>query len=815
VAFTSPDDDFDGGALTVSGLLAEDMLSVRNQGNAVGQIGLLGSDVTYGGVVIGSLSGGDGSDLSITFNANATSAAIDALIQNLTYANLSDTPTASRDLSLNVADASGLHLVTPSFDLQSSADNPLGGDVGFHPSPTLADVDSDGDLDAIMGTNSADYIYFRNDGTADDPHYVGAASPFEDIRGVNVTSAFADLDGDGDVDMVAGNHDGSLRYYESSGTSDPQFTAASLFPHGVNGRSAPALVDLDGDGDFDAVVGDEYGVVHYFQNQGTAQAANFVELGGAQNPFDGIVADSYDAAPALDDVDGDGDLDLALGGSLGAVLYFENLGTSASPDYVQRTGADNPFGVIDTDNYAAPTFADLDNDGDPDLLVGKGEGGFDYYLNVTPHGPTITVGVTAQNDGPTASGGVADHQLAEAGVTGAGVATAFASAVVGADVDGDALAFDLSGWTRVGTSSRYTQAGDYGVATLDTATGVVSYQLDNSDPDTQALASGQTVSDSFSVTLSDGHGGTAAAPVSFTITGADDPTSGDDTLSGGSGDDHGSGGNGDDDLRGHDGADTLSGDAGDDSLAGGGGTDILAGGDGGDLLKGGAEADTLLGGVGDDVLIGGLGADSLRGGAGDDLLKGSGGADLLVGGGGADTLQGGDGADGLIGSSGSDLLAGNGGSDLINGGAGSDLLNGGDGDDILQGGGDGDTLAGGAGDDLLHGGLGGDVLDGGAGADHYVFDALNDSWRGAPDLIDHLEAQDVIDVSAIDADASLAGDQAFVLVAAFDGTAGQAVLSYDRTARQTLLMLDADGDGKAEFVLAATGAHTDFSGLVL
>ena len=106
VAFTAPDNSFDGGWLRVTGLLAEDTVSIRNQGTAAGEIGLSGDGtVTYGGVAIGTATGGAGQTFTVVFNATATVAAIDALIQNLTYANTSDTPTSARTLSIAVTNA--------------------------------------------------------------------------------------------------------------------------------------------------------------------------------------------------------------------------------------------------------------------------------------------------------------------------------------------------------------------------------------------------------------------------------------------------------------------------------------------------------------------------------------------------------------------------------------------------------------------------------------------------------------------------------------------------------------------------------------
>ncbi|MFV3415236.1 Ig-like domain-containing protein [Pseudomonas nitroreducens] len=104
--------DYNGGSVRVSittnRVTAEDLLSVRNQGTGAGQIGVSGSTITYGGVAIGTFTGGSGSnDLVITFNsASATPAAVEALLHNLVYNNSNvDNPTAStRTLSVTVYD---------------------------------------------------------------------------------------------------------------------------------------------------------------------------------------------------------------------------------------------------------------------------------------------------------------------------------------------------------------------------------------------------------------------------------------------------------------------------------------------------------------------------------------------------------------------------------------------------------------------------------------------------------------------------------------------------------------------------------------
>ncbi len=124
-----------------------------------------------------------------------------------------------------------------------------------------------------------------------------------------------------------------------------------------------------------------------------------------------------------------------------------------------------------------------------------------------------------------------------------------------------------------------------------------------------------------------------------------------------------------------------------------------------------------------------------------------------------------------------------------------------------------DRLHGGAGADRLDGGPGIDVLDGGAGADMFVFTDLADSRRPAlrsdgaktfPDvIIDFAPGTDRIDLSALDAVASVDGDQAFTFIgsAAFTGQAGQ--LRCEAFGDRTFILGDVNGDGGADFQILA------------
>jgi Ca2+-binding RTX toxin-like protein len=307
---------------------------------------------------------------------------------------------------------------------------------------------------------------------------------------------------------------------------------------------------------------------------------------------------------------------------------------------------------------------------------------------------------------------------------------------------------------------------------------------------------------------------------------------GDDYLAGDAGGDTLDGGDGDDWLEGSGGADSMYGGAGNDLVAGSG-YDETEGSDGDD-----GSADYLSGGDGDDFLVG-EGADRFDGGAGDDDFDArldDAVATVLDGGDGTDTVnlfRSGSGywdkgmridlAAGLVSYPGqsrpSDALV-----DIenVSAGTGSDLLIGNSranvfrairGDDTMIGGGGDDRLHGSTGDEILNGGAGADSLYGYLGDDIFVF-AAGDSTPGVRDLIGGDPTPgadpsvvferpgeaigDLIDVLAIDADATRAGDQAFV----FGTATGKGRLWAINSGDLTVIRGSVDGDPAPEFALA-------------
>src|SRR5262249_51817039 len=146
----------------------------------------------------------------------------------------------------------------------------------------------------------------------------------------------------------------------------------------VGSYSKPALADVDGDGDLDLVVGKDSGTLWYFKKIGRATGTGYVNQTGSAKPFEGFDGRS-NAGPALADVDGDGDLDLVVGKDTGTLWYFKNTGTAGSPAYANQTGSANPFDGFDVGSNSTPALADLDLDGDLDLVVGKDTGTLWYF----------------------------------------------------------------------------------------------------------------------------------------------------------------------------------------------------------------------------------------------------------------------------------------------------------------------------------------------------------------------------------------------------------------------------------------------------
>ena len=251
------------------------------------------------------------------------------------------------------------------------------------------------------------------------------------------------------------------------------------------------------------------------------------------------------------------------------------------------------------------------------------------------------------------------------------------------------------------------------------------------------------------------------------------------------------------------GNDKLEGTSGNETISGLSGNDAISGKAGNDTLSGGADNDTLFGGSGSDQLIGGTGFDlaayfdSGQFGRGivADLAQGT----VIDPFGFQDQLTS---IEGIVGTDFGDVIDGSGFADLLSGRSGNDLLGGGAGNDTLLGGSGNDTLTGNAGQDFLTGGVGADVFKFRSPSESpvggFAHDVITDFVPGSGTVVDRL------DVSAIDANTRVTGNQSFTFVGDngnFTG-AGQVRTVGDGF---TIAQFETNGDGVVDFEIQLNG----------
>ena len=258
--------------------------------------------------------------------------------------------------------------------------------------------------------------YYENEGSFTQPDFQLNASPesgdrydpFLDANSLPVLasgqylvpSVVAADDYETFPDLIIGSKTGEFAYLHNFGDSfGPGYDLGDPVLLGLDALSipfgAPFFLDVDNDSSPDLVVGTGDGQVRYFHNdQEPDDPGNlinhfigpFTEISGADNPFAFLNTGQY-SAPTFTDLDADGDLDLALGSVLNAFRFYENVtpaGGSNPLAYVNYRL--NPLGSVVPPNYADPyyrsaNFADVDGDGDLDAIVGSLSGAA-YYLNI-------------------------------------------------------------------------------------------------------------------------------------------------------------------------------------------------------------------------------------------------------------------------------------------------------------------------------------------------------------------------------------------------------------------------------------------------
>ena len=278
-------------------------------------------------------------------------------------------------------------------------------DMGRGASPTFVDYNADGLMDLVVG-NTSFYLPFNvidsrlflyeNTGTVSSPSFELVDDDYLGLSQFSQTThdyspEFGDLDNDGDLDVLIGDNEGKLFYYENlAGAGNPmafgpwEYFYASL---DVGQASTPEIIDFDRDGLPDLLVGERGGNINFFKNIGTPEEPAFgVDQEEAPNTFfvgqidtRVIGFDTGHSSPAVVDLD-DGYF-LVTGSQVGRLEAYNNIEGNL---YGAYNAVSETYGEIKEGIFSNPDFADINNDGLMDVVVGNRRGGLAFYTTDIP-----------------------------------------------------------------------------------------------------------------------------------------------------------------------------------------------------------------------------------------------------------------------------------------------------------------------------------------------------------------------------------------------------------------------------------------------
>jgi hypothetical protein len=274
---------------------------------------------------------------------------------------------------------------------------------GAYPIPF--DHDGDGLMDLLVanhgyfnasGAYQGKVALLRNTGTAVAPAFELVTDDWMNLStsgiGLSMYPAFADLDGDGDLDMYIGDLQGRMHFFRNTATGpvaqfqliQPNVTDAGGQVIDVGQFATPIFHDLDGDGRTDLIVGERNGNLNYYRNTGTAQNPAWTlvseSLGGVStNEYWNVTGHS---APFLFTTPA-GERQMLLGSESGWLYHYGGIDGNISGTWtlLDSTYMDRRDGI-----RTGVCLYDFTGDGLLDLVVGNYRGGLSFWRSDAPTG---------------------------------------------------------------------------------------------------------------------------------------------------------------------------------------------------------------------------------------------------------------------------------------------------------------------------------------------------------------------------------------------------------------------------------------------
>jgi hypothetical protein len=243
--------------------------------------------------------------------------------------------------------------------------------VASHSKPALADLNGDGLYDLLIGNVEGTLTYYENTGTFGFPQWTRNERVFAGI-GVHNYSApsLADLNKDGLLDLAVGCGDGKIYFWWGSKNKENLVWERDdrVFAEiDIGNYSTPTFADLNADGLIDLIIGSETGELFCYKNVGRPKKPAWMR---DDTLLMGVSAPPH-SAPAFADLAANGRLYLFIGAADGKIYVFKNTGTAKEPVW---TADETLMQDVMLAGHSSPSFGDIDNDGRIDLLIGSLDG---------------------------------------------------------------------------------------------------------------------------------------------------------------------------------------------------------------------------------------------------------------------------------------------------------------------------------------------------------------------------------------------------------------------------------------------------------
>jgi len=290
----------------------------------------------------------------------------------------------------------------PTFEFSQKnflQDNTL--DFGSGAYPTVIDYNNDGLKDLLIGNYgyfnnnnpSSQLALLRNIGSQTEPNFevidrdYGGLSSIaldtilnETVNGLYPT--LADLDNDGDVDMVLGDNNGKLHYFKNNADDGQdaffELETVNFFSIDIGQHATPFLYDMNNDDLFDLVIGQVDGTLSYAENTGTANDPIFNSL---IEDFGGISVNNDESLYGFSTpyvFEQNNEINILVGSESGQLYHYRSVDNDISINFELIS---NDFQGINEGKNTAVLFEDFTADNKRDLFLGMETGGLFYFIN--------------------------------------------------------------------------------------------------------------------------------------------------------------------------------------------------------------------------------------------------------------------------------------------------------------------------------------------------------------------------------------------------------------------------------------------------